>query len=160
MPAEIERKFLVTNSSWADNAGRPVSIRQAYVALTDRASVRVRIKGGDQAFLTIKSAAPTISRVEVEVPIPVAEAEELLALRTGAVIEKQRHPVPHGGLVWEVDVFAGANAGLVIAEVEMPSADHDVALPGWAGAEVTGDERYYNARLATDPIGPAAAVEA
>src|SRR3546814_16409689 len=91
MPAEIERKFLVTGSSWADNAGQPVSIRQAYVALSDRVSVRVRIKGGHAAFLTIKSAAPTISRVEVEVPIPAADAEELLALRQGAVIEKQRH---------------------------------------------------------------------
>lgn len=153
MPAEIERKFLVTGSSWADNAGRPVSIRQAYVALTDRASVRVRVKGDENAFLTIKSAAPTISRIEVEVPIPVAEAEELLALRTGAVIEKQRYPVPYAGLVWEVDVFGGENAGLIIAEVEIPADDYDLALPDWAGAEVTGDQRYYNARLAMEPLG-------
>ncbi|HEY9568312.1 MAG TPA: CYTH domain-containing protein [Thalassobaculum sp.] len=152
MPAEIERKFLVTGSSWADNAGQPVSIRQAYVALSDRVSVRVRIKGGHAAFLTIKSAAPTISRVEVEVPIPAADAEELLALRQGAVIEKQRYRVPFGGLVWDVDVFGGENAGLVIAEVEVPAADHAVALPDWAGTEVTGDARYYNAQLASDPI--------
>lgn len=157
MPAEIERKFLVTNASWADNAGRPISIRQAYVALSDRVSVRVRIKDAANAFLTIKSAAPTVSRVEVEVPIPIADAEELLALRQGAVIEKQRYPVPFGGLVWEVDVFSGENAGLVLAEVEMPATDHALVLPDWAGAEVTGDARYYNAQLASDPLGTAPA---
>src|SRR3546814_10078447 len=77
----------------------------------------------------------------VEVPIPAADAEELLALRQGAVIEKQRYRVPFGGLVWDVDVFGGENAGLVIAEVEVPAADHAVALPAWAGTEVTGDAR-------------------
>src|SRR3546814_4938389 len=152
MPAEIERKVLVTGSSWADNAGQPVSIRQAYVALSDRVSVRVRIKGGHAAFLPFKRAAPRIWRVEVEVPIPAADAEELRALRQGAVIEKQRYRVPFGGLVWDVDVFGGENAGLVIAEVEVPAADHAVALPDWAGTEVTGDARYYNAQLASDPI--------
>lgn len=158
MPAEIERKFLVTGSSWKEKAGRPIWIRQAYVAATDRASVRVRIRGDDQAFLTIKSAAPSLSRVEVEVAIPVPEAEELLALRVGAIIEKHRYPVPFDGLVWEVDVFEGDNAGLVIAEVELPAADHPLELPDWVGAEVTGDQRYYNASLATDPVarGPVA----
>lgn len=153
MPAEIERKFLVTGSGWAAHAGRPVAIRQAYLAQTGRVSVRVRIKGTDAAFLTVKSAEPGISRLEVEAAIPVHEAEELLELRQGSVIEKKRYQVPFGGLVWEVDVFEGENAGLVIAEVELPDPGFAVELPPWIGREVTDDERYYNARLASEPIG-------
>ena len=152
MTAEIERKFLVSGAGWTALAGLPAAIRQAYLAQTDRVSVRVRIKGNDSAFLTVKSAEAGMSRLEVETRIEVAEAEELLALRQGALIEKQRYPVPFGGLVWEVDVFAGENAGLVIAEVELPSTDHPVELPDWVGAEVTDDVRYYNASLANDPI--------
>ncbi len=152
MPAEIERKFLVTGSGWTECAGQPVALRQAYLAQTDKVAVRVRIKGDDAAFLTVKSAEPGRSRLEVETAIPVAEAEELLRLRQGAVIEKQRYPVPYGGLVWEVDVFAGENVGLVLAEVELPAEDVAVELPPWVGAEVTHERRYYNASLATKPI--------
>ncbi len=152
MPAEIERKFLVTGPGWAQLAGMPVKIRQAYLAQTDRVSVRVRVKGEDSAFLTVKSAEAGMSRLEVETRIGVAEAEDLLNLRQGALIEKQRYPVPFGGLVWEVDVFAGENVGLVIAEVELPSTDHPVERPDWVGAEVTDDVRYYNASLASAPI--------
>ena len=153
MATEIERKFLVTGPGWTEHAGRPARIRQAYLATTGLATVRVRIKGEDTATLTVKSAAPAVSRVEVEATIPVAEAEELLALRQGAVIEKQRYPVPYGGLVWEIDVFAGDNAGLVIAEVELPDAGLALPLPPWSGEEVTADARYYNAQLASEPIG-------
>jgi len=152
MPAEIERKFLVAGPGWTELAGLPVAIRQAYLAQTDRVSVRVRIKGRDAAYLTVKSAEAGMSRLEVETRISVPDAEDLLALRQGGLIEKQRYPVPFGGLVWEVDVFEGANAGLVIAEVELPGTDYAVALPDWVGEEVTDDVRYYNASLANDPI--------
>lgn len=152
MPAEIERKFLVMGPEWRESAAPPVHIRQAYIANTPLASVRVRIKGTTAAFLTIKGSGAALSRVEVETPIPVEQAEELLAMRQGEVIEKARYRVPFGGLLWEVDVFEGANAGLVIAEVELPTADHPVEFPPWAGVEVTGDQRYYNASLASDPI--------
>lgn len=152
MPTEIERKFLVTGPGWTDHAGLPVRIRQAYLAITGQATVRVRIKGTDAASLAVKSAAPAVSRIEVEAAIPVADAEELLALRHGVVIEKQRYPVPFEGLVWEVDVFAGENQGLVIAEVELPDEGHAVQLPPWVGEEVTADARYYNAQLANAPI--------
>lgn len=155
MPTEIERKFLVTSDAWRLHAGSPTAILQAYIAVTPRASVRVRIKDARTAFLTVKSAGAALSRAEVEVEIPVAEAQELLELRQGAIVEKHRYPVPFGGLVWEIDVFDGANAGLVLAEVELPGADHPVTPPPWAGAEVTGDARYYNASLATDPVGAA-----
>ncbi len=154
MPTEIERKFLVTSEAWRDYAAPPVAIRQGYLAITDRASVRVRIRDGEDAFLTVKSAGAEMLRAEVEVAVPVTEAEQLLTLRQGSVIAKRRYRVPFGGLVWEVDVFEGDNAGLVLAEVELPSADHPVNPPPWAGREVTGIKRYYNASLATEPLGP------
>ncbi|EDP63272.1 hypothetical protein BAL199_28160 [alpha proteobacterium BAL199] len=152
MPAEIERKYLVTGSEWRDAAAPSVQIRQAYIANTPLASVRVRIKGTKSAFLTIKGAEAALSRAEVETAITLAQAEELLTMRQGAVIEKFRFRVPFGGLMWEIDVFEGENAGLIIAEVEVPTADHAVQLPPWVGQEVTGDARYYNANLASDPI--------
>lgn len=152
MPAEIERKFLVTGQEWRDSAAPAMHIRQAYIATTPQASVRVRIKGATSAFLTVKGAEAALSRVEVEAAIPVEQAEELLAMRQGAVIEKYRYRIPYGGLLWEVDVFEGENEGLMIAEVEIPTADHPVEVPPWVGDEVTGDPRYYNAQLANDPI--------
>ena len=114
--------------------------------------MRVRIKGTKSAFLTIKGAEAALSRVEVETAITLAQAEELLTIRQGAVIEKFRFRVPFGGLMWEIDVFEGENAGLIIAEVEVPTAYHAVQLPPWVGQEVTGDARYYNANLASDQI--------
>lgn len=153
MTAEIERKFLVTGPGWSALAGRAIPIRQAYLAQTDRVSVRVRVKGSDTAFLTVKSAEAGMSRLEVETRITVPEAEDLLALRQGALIVKRRYPVAFGGLVWEIDVFAGDNEGLIIAEVELPSTDHAVDLPPWVGREVTDDVRYYNASLANAPMG-------
>ena len=67
------------------------------------------------------------------------------------LIEKTRHHVPVGDHVWEVDVFAGANEGLVVAEVELGSIDETIASPPWAGREVTDDPRYYNIRLVDHP---------
>ena len=54
---------------------------------------------------------------------------------------------------WEVDVFEGRNAGLIIAEVELAYPDQPVALPAWVGREITTDERYGNSTLAAQPAG-------
>lgn len=148
MGVEIERKFLVAGEAWRDEVVKHSDIRQVYLAVNDRNTVRIRIKDAT-AFLTIKSAAPTLSRAEFEYPIPLADAEALLAMRSGRLIEKRRHIVPHGALRWEIDVFSGELAGLVIAEIELPSEDAAFARPAWLGEEVTGDPRYANASLAT-----------
>ncbi len=71
-----------------------------------------------------------------------------MKLCSGAVVEKVRHLVPWDDLTWEIDVFAGENAGLTIAEIELPHEHRRVELPTWIGAEVTGQERYYNSALA------------
>ena len=151
MGYEIERKFLVRDESWRALAGEAVAIRQAYLALDAKSSIRVRIRGHDSASLTVKSRGATLKRLELEYPIPVLDAERMLALRQGAVIEKNRHLVPWRNLTWEVDLFAGDNAGLVVAEVELRDEDQRFDLPPFVGAEVTGQPQYYNSALALRP---------
>jgi adenylate cyclase len=96
----------------------------------------------------------------MEYPIPAADAQALIGLRRGAVIEKVRHIVPYAGLTWEVDVFAGENAGLIIAEIELPHEDYRLELPPFVGGEVTGRAEYYTCALAARPYGSWAAHDA
>lgn len=150
MATEIERKFLVTGSAWRTSDGQ--RIVQGYLNRDKARTVRVRI-AGPQAFLTIKGATVGASRAEFEYPIPLADAEALLGLCDGPLIDKVRHRVALGGLLWEVDEFLGDNAGLVVAEVELVSEDQAVDLPPWVGDEVTHDHRYFNSNLASHPFG-------
>ena len=149
MPKEIERKFLVSGNEWRKRAGRGKAIRQAYLALTNKISLRVRIVGKTKAFLTIKSAQSGITRSEFEYPIPVKDAQSLMNSRVGRLIRKRRHVVKAGKARFEVDVFDGDHRGLVIAELELVSARTRFKRPGWLGKEVTREKRYYNANLAT-----------
>ena len=157
MPLEIERKFLVTHDGWRAAAHAVVPMAQGYIndmAAMDsgaqKASVRVRIQG-DAAYLNIKSRELGHTRQEFDYPVPVNEARELLVLCVGGLIDKRRHLVRHGGLLWEVDEFLGDNAGLVVAEVELQHAGQPFDKPGWAGTEVTDQSRYYNLALASHP---------
>jgi len=157
MGLEIERKFLVPSDAWRAAAHAVIPMAQGYVNDTaaiesgaQKASVRVRIQG-DAAFLNLKSREIGHTRQEFDYPIPVEDARALLALCVGGLIDKRRHLVHHGGLLWEVDEFLGDNAGLVVAEVELEHADQAIDLPEWAGEEVTDDVRYYNLALAAHP---------
>ncbi len=153
MGFEVERKFLVCGDGWKGLVTQRTQIRQAYLAPNGKASVRVRIEDDRAATLTIKNRGAGMRRLELEYTIPVLEAELLVSLRSGAVIEKVRHIVPFSGATWEVDVFGGENAGLVIAEVELRDEHQHVDLPPWVGAEVTGQAQYYNGSLAHNPFG-------
>ena len=157
MPIEIERKFLVAGDGWRKSAHKVVAMAQGYLndmAALDsgaqRVSVRVRI-AGDDAFLNLKSSDPGHTRQEFDYAIPPDEARALLALCVGGIIDKRRHYVNHAGHLWEVDEFLGDNAGLVVAEVELDSADESFARPPWLGVEVTDSLRYYNLALAARP---------
>ena len=119
---------------------------------------RVRI-AGDRAFLNLKSRELGHTRQEFDYPIPVDDARALLALSVGGLIDKRRHLVEHAGHLWEVDEFLGANAGLVVAEIELDSADEAFDRPEWIGAEVTDSARYYNLALATRPYSQWSAAE-
>ena len=153
MAVEIERKFLVENDAWRAQVNDSMRIRQAYLASNGGASVRIRLIGDEAARLTIKSAdkagGPALSRSEFEYAVPPEDALAMLDLRTGRIIDKTRHLIPaRNGRTWEVDVFAGDLEGLVLAEIELESADEAIDLPDWIGREVTGDQGYSNLALA------------
>lgn len=151
MGIEIERKFLVTGAAWRENA-TAIRCCQGYLCPGSGVTVRVRTMG-EQGFLTVKGRGAGLARPEFEYAIPLADATELLAtLCVKPLIIKDRYRVEHAGLVWEVDVFAGENEGLVLAEVELTQPDQAVILPGWVGTEVSGDPRYYNASLVRNPF--------
>lgn len=150
MAVEIERKFLLASKAWRSAVSHSERLAQGYLG-GERASVRVRI-GGDAAYLNIKARVRGAERLEFEYPIPIADAEQLLAeLSLPGRIEKIRHRVVHAGAVWEVDEFLGDNAGLVVAEIELDHVDGVFERPDWLGREVTDDERYYNVALAERP---------
>ncbi|MEM6987088.1 MAG: CYTH domain-containing protein [Pseudomonadota bacterium] len=148
---EIERKFLVAASDFQP-PGSGVLIRQAYIAERDFVSVRIR-QSGDDYTLSVKSAIDMQQRHEVEVPVSEADARLLFAhCAAPGAISKRRYRCDAGdGLVWEIDVFEGENAGLVVAEIELPSADCAFARPDWLGEEITDDPRYLNTSLAQHP---------
>lgn len=158
MGIEIERKFLLANDAWRAKVQRSVAMAQGYIndmqALRDgrqNASVRVRI-AGDEAFINLKSRALGHTRQEFDYPIPLADAQALLALCVGGRIEKTRHYVDVDGHLFEIDEFFGDNAGLIVAELELQHADAAYPRPAWLGQEVTDALRYYNLALAERPF--------
>ncbi len=174
MALEIERRFLVRGDHWRPLAQRPTEIRQGYLATGEEGlTLRVRLarpfQGPDTAFLTLKAPAPgaeperlragqALARLEFEYPIPAADGEALLAL-AGDPLIKTRYCLDLSGGDWVLDVFGGANAPLVVAEVELQRSDQPVNLPAWCVREITGRRELSNAALARRPLGSWAADE-
>lgn len=151
MAWEIERKFLVRCERWRRFVSDSQRLIQGYLLLEQRSSIRVRV-AGERALLNIKGATLGVRRREYEYPIPLADAQEMLAeLCQGVPIEKIRHYVPFGRHLWEIDEFFGANAGLIVAEIELTDPDEDFERPPWLGREVSDDPRFYNSRLVEHP---------
>jgi len=147
---EIERKFLVKGDAWKA-LDRGKAYRQGYLSIAKERTVRVRTVE-DHGYITIKGPPTGASRAEYEYSIPIADAHEMLdRLCERPLIEKVRRKIPYKGLTWEVDEFAGENAGLIVAEVELTAADQHVDLPDWVGQEVTEDRRYSNSSLVKNP---------
>lgn len=152
MAKEIERKFLVAGEAWREKADSGTTMSQGYLCTHKARTVRVRLTDS-AAKLTIKGASAGISRSEYEYDIPRQDAREMLdELCMDTPIAKTRYRLEHGGHIWEVDVFDGANAGLVLAEVELSSVHETVERPGWLGREVSDDERYFNSYLSRHPF--------
>ena len=147
MALEIERKFLVDEKKLPAQiltCGEKIS--QGYLSVEPARTVRVRIKG-KRGFLTIKSANVGIVRQEFEYEIPIEDAEEILKLCEN-VLEKVRYKVEYAGHIWEVDIFGGRLAGLILAEVELTAPKEILELPDWLGAEVSDNPQYFNSNLA------------
>ena len=157
MGVEIERKFLVGGQGWRAQARQSRHMLQGYLIDAGlvatgqvRCSARVRIAGED-AWLNIKSAQLGVARQEYEYPIPRADAERMLREFCSGSVDKTRHYVPCGGVEFEVDEFHGANDGLIVAELELQSADQPFPRPDWLGPEVSAAPRYYNLNLMHHP---------
>lgn len=145
MAVEIERKFLVDRQKLRGLKYLSVEkISQGY--LSTNPTVRVRLTD-EHGYLTIKSSTEGISRQEFEYEIPATDAEKLLELCGRLVLKKYRRKVSYGGHIWEIDFFAGRNAGLILAEVELTSPDEKIDLPAWVTKEVSFDKRYFNSHL-------------
>jgi len=150
MSTEIERKFLVHGTDWRQ--GAPVRLRQGYLNRDKERTVRVRI-AGSRAYLTIKGLTRGVSRPEFEYEIPLHDGEALLTLCDGTPLEKDRYTLQHAGATWEIDEFLGANAGLVIAEIELKDERQKFERPSWLSIEVSDDPRYFNSSLIAAPYG-------
>lgn len=151
MGIEIERKFLLLDDSYKKLA-KGITCRQGYIYADKEKTVRVRTMDS-KGFLTIKAAAPGISRLEYEYEIPYPEANELLdKICQQPLIEKVRYKVDYENFTWEVDQFFGENSGLTVAEIELDSEQQTFSKPPWVGKEVTGEPKYYNANLYKHPF--------
>ncbi|MES2111584.1 MAG: CYTH domain-containing protein [Bacteroidota bacterium] len=151
MATEIERKFLVDKEEW-QKTEKPEGMlyRQGYLSTGNHPTIRVRVAGA-KAYITLKGRNEGIARKEFEYEIPVAEAIEMLDNFALSEVEKIRYRVYHENKLWEVDEFKGANAGLILAEIELQTENEAFNLPGWLSVEVSFDTRYYNANLSVNP---------
>ena len=151
MATEIERKYLVLEETWRSRAVGMV-FRQGYLSTVKERTVRVRVVG-DLGYLTVKGLTVGSVRTEFEYQVPISDAEQMLdELCEQPLIEKTRYVIEENGLTWEIDEFAGANEGLIVAEVELGDESQQVDPPDWVGEEVTNDARYFNANLIAHPF--------
>jgi CYTH domain-containing protein len=150
---EIERKFKISDVSFLGSGHTPTRIEQVYLYIGEDCEVRVRCVEGQQFSITMKGP-PFLTRIEQEHAIE--EVELATALMAGDLprIEKDRYSVAINEYsFYEIDVFHGANDGLIIAEVELHPTTNTLTIPDWIESEheVTNKPQYYNASLATRP---------
>ncbi|MFC0184689.1 CYTH domain-containing protein [Pseudarcicella hirudinis] len=152
MGLEIERKYLVKHDLWkALFKPQGVNYRQGYLLSDKEKTIRVRATDL-HGFITIKGKTTGLSRLEYEYQIPLSEAIELLDTFTQNNIDKIRYKIDFEGKIWEIDVFSGANEGLIVAEIELESESEKYLIPEWVDTEVTHDKRYYNSNLSETPF--------
>lgn len=151
---EIERKFLLRSAPPRALETAGVRIAQGWLPgerLRERLRRSVYPDGRVEWTRTVKVGVG-VARVELEEPTDPRLFETLWPLTAAARVEKVRHTVADGAFTWEVDVFLDRE--LVLAEVELPSADTLVTLPDWLAPYVvrdaTGESAYVNANLARD----------
>ncbi|MEO6849103.1 MAG: CYTH domain-containing protein [Mucilaginibacter sp.] len=131
MGVEIERKFLVDHALWHDvDKGMGTHYRQGYLLSDGRHTIRVRVSD-TEGYLNMKSEVSSMVRKEYDYPIPLTDALEILDLFTKNGTEKMRYCIPFAGKIWEVDVFLGDNAGLIVAELELEDENEKFEIPAW-----------------------------
>jgi CYTH domain-containing protein len=161
-PMEIERKYLLRSLPHTLRGMPSVEIAQGWMPGT-RFLERVREvrRGGDVRYYRTVKLGAGLARVELEEETTAALFAVLWPTTRERRIRKRRFAVPDGGLTWEVDQFAGRD--LVLAEVELPTADAEVTVPAWLAPyvvrEVTDESAYVNANLAQPEADEPAAPE-
>jgi len=165
MALEIERRFLVRGDGWRSQVRWQRRLQQGYLVSGPASDLTLRVRSSDtQAWLTLKAQPPgsaalpqgtpppaALSRLEFEYPIPLADAEALLQLAPQR-LQKWRYGLDLPGGDWVLDVFEGANAPLVIAEVELARPDQPVTIPPWCWREISLRPELSNAALAARPL--------
>lgn len=153
MAIEIERKFLVKDTTYKELAFSSSRIAQGYICSARGRTVRVRIRD-NQGYLTIKGPSEEggLSRYEWEKEITLDDAQELMKICEPGIIDKTRYLVRSGSHIFEVDEFYGDNEGLVIAEVELKDENESFDKLDFIGEEVTGIVKYYNSFLMRQPF--------
>lgn len=146
MAFEIEHKYLVVNLSFMDMTSGSEVMSQGYLSRDPERTVRIRI-AGEKGYITVKSITKGDTRMEFEYNIPLEDAQQLLTLCQKPILKKTRYYVNFKGFKWEIDVYTGHLAPLIIAEIELPTSDTTYPLPPFVGKEITGDARYYNSNL-------------
>lgn len=138
MPAHRETWQLDQGYLVAENGAAQGRVRRTIVP-----------SGASEFHFNTKSGSGLI-RQEQEAPMTCEAFEAAWPQTVGRRVRKLRHRVCEGELTFEIDQFL--DFALVLAEVELPSADHVVLLPawldGWVVREVTNDNRYRNFNLA------------
>jgi CYTH domain-containing protein len=143
---EIEHKFLLDHLNDVDLSKlHYVNIQQGYLCKEPVVRVRISEQGN---FIGVKGPG-TVSRLELEYPIPLEDAKLLIALSPGKILKK-RYFLPQGEHTWEIDVFEGDLAGLLLAEIELDSENEQFEKPDFIkrARDVTAEFGYTNASLA------------
>ncbi|MBM3418566.1 MAG: CYTH domain-containing protein [Bacteroidetes bacterium] len=147
MATEIERKYLVHKHLLPNlDVYKCDTIIQGYLSTNPELTVRLRIKN-DLSYLTFKGPRQGFSRTEIEFPVDLAVAEDLISSFQLALLSKKRYTIPFKEIFVELDVFERRLEGLILAEIEMSSEKQPIELPEWIAEDVSVKEEYYNVNL-------------
>ena len=154
---EIEHKYLLRQLPAAAANAPSVEIEQGYVPgekLIERIRC-VRFADGKEKFYRTVKIGSGVERIELEEEADADLARAMWRLTEGRRLRKRRYSIRESDdLVWEVDEFL--DRPLVLAEIELPTADTKFELPPWLqdvlDREVTDEPEYTNARLAQSHV--------
>jgi dihydrofolate reductase/CYTH domain-containing protein len=148
---EVECKYLLRAMPPAMPPAETAEVEQGWLP-GERLAERLRrtVRGGETRWVRAVKSGRGVARLELEEETTRDVFEYLWPLTAGRRVRKRRHYVPAGTLTWEIDEFLDRE--LVLAEVELPAADHAVPIPDWLAPvlvrEVTDEPAYLNLKLA------------
>lgn len=166
---EIERKFTIRElpSNLSDYSFH--LIEQAYLCTNPV----VRVRQEDATYYMTYKGSGMMSREEYNLPLTAEAYEHLKEKADGIVITKKRYLIPLDKEnvrfasnysateafedwvpVIELDVFEGALAPLIMAEIEFPDEETANAylMEDWFLEDVTQDKRYHNSNMSKNGL--------